>query len=305
MKVLVTGCEGLVGYDVMNELVARGHEVVGSDLAASYPGSADKHAVEGITYIPMDVTDVETVRKVVVEVNPDAVIHLAAWTDVDAAEIPENLEKAAEVNTLGTKNVAEACRFLDCKMLFPSTEYVFSGDGVEAWEADSKYFAPLNSCGKTKLWGERYVADALYKYFVVRVAWLFGINGQNFVNTMLEKAETEEVVKVVKDQIGTPTYTVDLARLLVDMIETERYGFYNATNEGGYVSRAEFAEEIYRLAGCDTKVKHVTTEEYGLCIAKRPFNSRLDKTKLTVEGFKPLPDWRDALARFLEQKKQA
>jgi dTDP-4-dehydrorhamnose reductase len=287
MKVLVTGVKGQLGHDVFNELCARGYEAVGVDVEE------------------MDITDAQSVDKMLSSVRPDAVIHCAAWTAVDAAEESENIEKVSLVNVQGTKNIAKACRAIGSKMMYISTDYVFDGQGTEPWEADCKEYAPLSVYGRTKLEGELAVAEALDAYFIVRIAWVFGINGKNFVKTMLALSEKYESLRVVDDQIGTPTYTFDLARLLVDMIETDKYGYYHATNEGGYISWADFAKEIFRQAKKTTAVIPVTTEEDGLSKARRPFNSRLDKSKLIEKGFAPLPDWKDALARYLfELEKQ-
>jgi dTDP-4-dehydrorhamnose reductase len=287
MKVLVTGVKGQLGHDVFNELCARGYEAVGVDVEE------------------MDITDAQSVDKMLSSVRPDAVIHCAAWTAVDAAEESENIEKVSLVNVQGTKNIAKACRAIGSKMMYISTDYVFDGQGTEPWEADCKEYAPLSVYGRTKLEGELAVAEALDAYFIVRIAWVFGINGKNFVKTMLALSEKYESLRVVDDQIGTPTYTFDLARLLVDMIETDKYGYYHATNEGGYISWADFAKEIFRQAKKTTAVIPVTTAEYGLSKARRPFNSRLDKSKLIEKGFAPLPDWKDALARYLfELEKQ-
>jgi dTDP-4-dehydrorhamnose reductase len=283
MKVLVTGVKGQLGYDVVNELNKRGHCAVGVDIEE------------------MDITDRVKVTQVVTEVNPDAVIHCAAWTAVDAAENEENIEKVYAINAQGTKNVAEACKKIDCKMIYISTDYVFNGQGFEPWKADCKAFEPLNVYGKTKLDGEIAVSTTLDKFFIVRIAWVFGKNGNNFIKTMLNIGKKYDTLRVVNDQIGTPTYTYDLARLLVDMVESEKYGYYHATNEGGYVSWYDFACEIFKQAGYSTKVVPVTTEEYGLSKAKRPFNSRLDKSKLAENGFESLPTWQDALARYLKE----
>lgn len=289
MKVFVTGVCGQLGHDVMNELKRRGHVGVGSDIIERT--DAD--------YIRLDITDKAAVDKALTEIRPDAVIHCAAWTAVDAAEEEENRETVFSVNSSGTKNIAEACKKLDCKMMYISTDYVFDGQGEEPWQADCKEFAPLNVYGQSKLDGELAVAETLKEFFIVRIAWVFGLNGKNFIKTMINVGKKYETVRVVNDQIGTPTYTYDLARLLVDMIETERYGFYHATNEGGYISWYDFAVEIYRQAGMTTKVVPVSTKEYGISKAVRPFNSRLDKSKLTESGFEPLPDWKDALNRYL------
>lgn len=284
MKVLVTGVNGQLGHDVMNELTKRGHNAVGVDIDE------------------MDITDKKCVDDVIGKTNPDAVIHCAAWTAVDLAEEAENIDKVRAVNAYGTKYIAQSCKALDCKMMYISTDYVFDGQGTDPWQADCKDYAPLNVYGQTKLEGELAVADTLDKYFIVRIAWVFGVNGKNFIKTMLNVGKTHDTVTVVDDQIGTPTYTYDLARLLVDMIETEKYGYYHATNEGGYISWYDFTKEIYAQAGYSTQVKPVTTAEYGgISKAKRPFNSRLDKSKLLQNGFTPLPTWQDALARYLKE----
>lgn len=300
MKVLVTGVNGQLGHDVMNELAKRGHEGVGSDLAPAYAGVMDGTAVTGMPYISLDITDRESVLKSIRECRPDAVVHCAAWTAVDLAEDEDKVDKVRAINVQGTQNIADACKEIDCVMLYLSTDYVFDGQGTEPWKPDCKDYKPLNVYGQTKLEGELAVSGTLDKYFIVRIAWVFGVNGKNFIKTMLNVGKTHDTVRVVNDQIGTPTYTFDLARLLVDMIETDKYGYYHATNEGGYISWYDFTCEIYRQAGYDTRVIPVTTQEYGLSKAARPFNSRLDKSKLRENGFVPLPDWKDALARFLK-----
>ena len=299
MKVLVTGVGGQLGHDVMNELFKRGIEGVGSDISPVYSGIMDGSAVVSMPYVSLDITDQQAVKSVISEIRPDAVIHCAAWTAVDLAEDEENKEKVYAINAGGTKNIAEACRDTDCKMLYLSTDYVFDGQGTEPWQPDCKDYKPLNVYGQTKLEGELAVSSILEKYFIVRIAWVFGVNGKNFIKTMLNVGKNHDTVRVVNDQIGTPTYTYDLAKLLVDMIETDRYGYYHATNEGGFISWYDFTCEIYRQAGYTTKVIPVSTVEYGLSKAARPFNSRLDKTKLTENGFNRLPDWKDALARYL------
>lgn len=301
MKILVTGVAGQLGHDVMNELAARGHEGVGSDLAPAYSGIADGSAVTKAAYVPMDITNAAQVREVISAVHPDAVIHCAAWTAVDAAEDADKQAKVQAINVQGTANIAAVCRELDCKMMYISTDYVFNGQGETPWDPDCKDYQPLNVYGQSKLGGELAVSGALEKYFIVRIAWVFGLNGSNFIKTMLKLSETHDTLRVVCDQIGTPTYTYDLSRLLVDMIESEKYGYYHATNEGGYISWYDFACEIFRQAGRATKVQPVTTAEYGVSKAARPFNSRLDKSKLAANGFTPLPDWKDALARYLKE----
>lgn len=301
MKILVTGVNGQLGHDVVNELIARGHEGIGSGSSAAYHGVADGSAAAVGPYVQMDITDEKAVQAVMEKIRPDAVIHCAAWTAVDAAEDQENQAKVYAVNVLGTKNIAQFCKELDAKMLYISTDYVFNGQGTEPWKADCQTFDPLNVYGKSKLEGELAVKELLEKYFIVRIAWVFGLNGNNFVKTMLKVGKNHDTLRVVNDQIGTPTYTADLARLLVDMLETEKYGTYHATNEGGYISWYDFAREIFRQAGYPTKVIPVTTEEYGLSKARRPYNSRLDKSKLKEQDFQPLPDWRDAVGRYLKE----
>ncbi len=299
MKVFVTGVAGQLGHDVMNELAKRGHEGIGTDLAAEYNGVQDGSAVTKMPYVSLDITNADAVSQMLEELRPDAVIHCAAWTAVDLAEDDDKVEKVRAVNAGGTRNIANACKKLDCKMLYLSTDYVFDGQGTEPWQPDCKDYKPLNVYGQTKLEGELAVSETLKKYFIVRIAWVFGLNGKNFIKTMLNVGKTHDTVRVVNDQIGTPTYTYDLARLLVDMIESDKYGYYHATNEGGYISWYDFTREIFRQAGYSTKVIPVTTEEYGLSKAARPFNSRLDKHKLVENGFQPLPSWQDALGRYL------
>ena len=290
MKVFVTGVGGQLGYDVLKELKKRGHECVGSDITES-------------AEIKLDITDKAAVEAALSQIHPDAVIHCAAWTAVDAAEEEENKAKVYAVNVTGTQNIAEACKKLDCKMIYISTDYVFNGQGTEPWRADCREYAPLNYYGQTKLEGELAVAKAIEKFFIVRIAWVFGLNGKNFIKTMINVGKTHDAVRVVNDQIGTPTYTYDLARLLVDMVETEKYGYYHATNEGGYISWYDFCCEFFRQYGLTTKVIPVTTAEYGMSKAARPFNSRLDKSKLIEAGFKPLPAWKDAVKRYLQEAK--
>ena len=292
MKVLVTGVKGQLGYDVVNELTKRNHTAIGVDIEE------------------MDITDKNAVNAMLHNTQPDAVIHCAAWTAVDAAEDAENMEKVHLVNATGTAYIAKACKDLDIKMMYISTDYVFDGQGSTPWEADCHDYAPLNVYGKTKLEGELAVANTLDNYFIVRIAWVFGENGNNFIKTMLNVGKKFDKLTVVSDQIGTPTYTYDLARLLVDMIETEKYGYYHATNEGGYISWFDFAKEIFRQAYELGHVEYaeerlsvlpVTTAEYGISKATRPFNSRLDKSKLLENGFTPLPTWKDALNRYLQK----
>ena len=363
MKFFVTGVSGQLGHDVMNELIGRGYEAVGSDLQPSYGGVQDGSAVCAAPYVSLDITDADAVSKVIAEADPDAVIHCAAWTAVDAAEDADKVDRVRAINAGGTRNIAQAVKKINterksisfqaagkpgaafreagkqpaqagklaggcsgepeechpgreagessgnsavkpCKMTYISTDYIFDGQGTDPWKPDCRDYAPLNVYGQTKLEGEQSVAETLSEYFIVRIAWVFGLNGKNFIRTMLKIGKTHGEVRVVDDQIGTPTYTLDLARLLVDMNETEKYGYYHATNEGGYISWYEFTKEIYRQAGYSTKVTPVTTEEYGLSKAKRPFNSRLDKSKLAENGFRPLPTWQDALRRYLAVLKE-
>ena len=299
MRVFVTGAGGQLGHDVVNELASRGIEAVGSDIAESYSGIQDGTAVTKAPYVRMDITDGAMVRSVLSSCAPDALIHCAAWTAVDAAEDEENRDKVYQINAQGTLNIAKYCKDADIPMLYLSTDYVFNGKGEKPWDPDCTDYAPLSWYGQTKLLGEKAVRGLLDKYFIVRIAWVFGLNGKNFVKTMLRVAENHPEVRVVMDQIGTPTYTPDLAVLLADMIGTDKYGTYHATNEGGYISWYDFTCEIYRQAGLSTKVTPVTTEEYGLSKAARPENSRLDRTKLVTAGFTPLPDWKDALSRYL------
>ena len=293
MNVFVTGIGGQLGYDVMNELTKRGHEAVGSDILDSVD--------IGKPYVKLDITDADAVAETIGKIKPDVVIHCAAWTAVDAAEDEENIPKVRAINVDGTQNIANVCKALDCKMIHISTDYVFDGNGETPWQPDCKDYAPQNVYGQSKLDGELAVANTLDKYFIVRIAWVFGVNGNNFIKTMLKVGRKYPEVRVVNDQIGTPTYTFDLARLLVDMAESDKYGYYHATNEGGFISWYDFTCEIFRQAGYDTKVTPVTTAEYGLSKAARPFNSRLDKSKLTENGFEPLPTWQDAVARYLKE----
>ena len=302
MKVFVTGVNGQLGQDVMNELNKRGYEGLGSDIAECYSGVADGSAVTTMPYVSLDITDEEKVKKVIEEYKPDAIVHCAAWTAVDMAEDDDKVEKVRAINADGTKYIAEACKEIDSKMVYISTDYVFNGQGERPWQPDDKNYEPLNVYGQTKLEGELNVSGILDKYFIVRIAWVFGLNGKNFIKTMVNVGKSHDEVRVVNDQIGTPTYTLDLSVLLVDMIETDKYGYYHATNDdnGEYISWYDFTKEIYRQAGMNTKVIPVSTEEYGLSKAKRPFNSRLDKSKLIENGFKPLPSWKDALGRYLK-----
>ena len=301
MKVFVTGVCGQLGHDVVNELIARGYEAVGSDITEKYNGMDDGSAVVSVPYEQLDITDSEAVKIVLTKVKPDAVVHCAAWTAVDNAEDEENRAMVYAINSDGTRNIAQVCKELDCKMIYISTDYVFNGEGTEPWQPDCQDYAPLCVYGDSKLKGELAVSETLEKYFIVRIAWVFGKNGNNFIKTMLRVGKKYDTVRVVNDQIGTPTYTYDLSKLLADMCESEKYGYYHATNEGGYISWYDFTKEIYKQAGYTTNVVPVTAEEYGLSKAKRPHNSRLDKSKLTENGFELLPTWQDALSRYLKE----
>lgn len=307
MKLLVTGVCGQLGHDVMNNALSRGHEAIGTDIQSAYSGIQDDSPVTRAEYIQMDITDAGSVRQRIEAIHPDAVIHCAAWTAVDAAEDVENLDKVDQINHLGTRYIAEAAKAVDAKMLYLSTDYVFDGKGTQAWTPDDQHFAPLNVYGQSKLNGEKAVSALLSKYFIVRIAWVFGLNGKNFIKTMINVGKTHDTVRVVNDQIGTPTYTLDLSRLLVDMIESDKYGYYHATNSevepGGYISWYDLCCECYRQYGLNTEVIPVTTAEYGLSKAARPENSRLDKSKLVAEGFQLLPDWKSAVARYLKEAK--
>ncbi|MCR5592607.1 MAG: dTDP-4-dehydrorhamnose reductase [Saccharofermentans sp.] len=297
MRFLVTGVGGQLGHDVMNELDKRGFEAVGTDILDS---------VElPFPYVKLDITNESEVSKAVATIKPDVIVHCAAWTAVDAAEDEENKAKVTAINSNGTRYIAQAARIADAKMIYISTDYVFDGKGERPWQPDDRNYAPLNVYGQSKLDGEMAVSGLLDKYFIVRIAWVFGKNGKNFIKTMLNVGKTHDEVRVVNDQVGTPTYTFDLARLLVDMALTDKYGYYHATNEGGYISWYDFTCEIYRQAGLTTKVTPVTTAEYGLSKAARPFNSRLDKSKLVQNGFEPLPTWQDALSRYLKELEQS
>ena len=310
MKFFVTGVNGQLGHDVMNELSSRSYEGIGSDIAPKYSGIQDDSPVTKMPYISLDITDKEAVTRILKETTPDVVVHCAAWTAVDLAEDADEQETVRKINAAGTQYLASAGKELDCKMIYLSTDYVFDGQGTTPWKPDCKDYKPLNVYGQTKLLGEQAVANTLEKYFIVRIAWVFGQNGKNFIKTMLTVGKNHDKLTVVDDQIGTPTYTFDLARLLVDMAESEKYGYYHATNEGGYISWYDFTKEIFRQAVAlghteydenHVTVFPVTTAEYGMSKAARPFNSRLDKSKLVEAGFTPLPDWKDALQRYLKE----
>lgn len=297
MRVLVTGVAGQLGYDTINALRNRGIFAFATDIKEE---SEITYKANWDCYFKVDITDEKQVRDLINEIKPDAIIHCAAWTNVDGAESPENKPLVYKINVEGTRNLALMAKEIDCKFLYISTDYVFNGQGDKPWETDDKCFAPLNYYGESKLQGELEVSSLLKKFFIVRIAWVFGLNGKNFIKTMFNVGKTHDVVKVVNDQVGTPTFTYDLARLLVDMIESDKYGYYHATNEGGYISWYDLTVEIYKQAGLKTKVIPVSTEEYGLSVAKRPNNSRLDKSKLIEMGFTPLPDWKDAVRRYLK-----
>ena len=305
MKAFVTGVGGQLGHDVVNELIKRDYEAVGSDIQSEYSGVQDGSAVTTAPYVQLDITDAAAVKKTIEEVKPDVVVHCAAWTNVDGGEAPEKQPIVHAINAGGTENIAKAAASVGAKIIYLSTDYVFDGQGTRPWEPDDKCYAPLNVYGQSKLDGEFAVVNNTDKYFIVRIAWVFGLNGKNFIKTMINVGKTHDEVRVVNDQIGTPTYTLDLARLLVDMSETEKYGFYHATNSesepGGYISWYDFCCEFYRQYGLNTKVTPVTTEEYGLSVAARPYNSRLDKSKLAEAGFTPLPTWQDAVRRYLAE----
>lgn len=299
MKVFVTGVAGQLGHDVINRLNRKGICAIGSDIRQEfeivYKSNLDK-------YVQLDITDKEAVNKVIEEIKPDAIVHCAAWTNVDGAEDPNNKSLVKKINVDGTDNLVKAAKKMGCKFIYISTDYVFNGEGNKPWKPDDKNYAPLNYYGQTKLEGELSVSSQLEKYFIVRIAWVFGLNGKNFIKTMLSLADKGyKELRVVDDQIGTPTYTYDLAKLLVDMVLTDKFGYYHATNEGGYISWADFAEEIFKQSNKDVKINRVTTTEYGVSVAKRPLNSRLDKSKLTESGFEPLPDWKDAIYRYLKE----
>lgn len=292
MKVLVTGANGQLGHDSMQELRKRGHEAIGVDVAE------------------MDITDEQAVQRRIRDISPDAVLHCAAWTAVDAAEEEENIKRVYAVNEDGTKNLVSICKELNCKFMYISTDYVFDGQGTIPWKPDCKDYKPLNVYGQSKLNGELAVVGTLDKFFIVRIAWVFGKQGNNFIKTMLKLGETRNEINIVNDQVGTPTYSFDLARLLIDMLETTKYGYYHVTNEGGYISWYDFAVEIFHQAELlghkkyskdKLKVNPVSTKEYGLSKAVRPFNSRLDKSKLIENGFTPLPTWKDAVSRYLKE----
>ena len=301
MRVFVTGVGGQLGHDVMNELAKRRYDGIGTDIKPEYSGIQDGSAITKMPYIGLDITDRDAVIRTITDIDPDVIVHCAAWTNVDGAEDLDKKPVVHKINVEGTQNIADAAKAVDAKIVYLSTDYVFNGQGERPWKPDDKNYAPLNYYGQTKLEGELAISSTLDKYFIVRIAWVFGLNGRNFIKTMVNVGRSHNTVRVVNDQVGTPTYCFDLARLLVDMIETEKYGYYHATTEGDYISWYDFTREIYKQAGIDTKVIPVSTKEYGMSIAARPFNSRLNRSKLVEEGFKPLPPWQDAVARYLKE----
>ena len=301
MKILVTGACGQLGYDVMNEALSRGHACIGTDIVEKEKRSffqKDSLASQG-EYVTLDITDTTAVAKAIEELQPDIVVHCAAWTAVDLAEDEENYSKVFNINEKGTENIALACKKTKSKLIYISTDYVFDGNGSQAWSVTDAC-DPINIYGKSKRAGELAVINNLEQYFIVRISWVFGCNGKNFVKTMLSLGEKYDSLRVVNDQIGSPTYTYDLAKLLIDMTETDRYGVYHATNEGDFISWYDFACKIFELSKMNVNLIPVTTEEYGVTKAKRPYNSRMDKTALLQNGFKLLPSWEDALERYLE-----
>lgn len=297
MKIFVTGVNGQLGHDVVNELIGRGYEAFGSGTAEKYSGKQDGTFVCSAPYYQLDIRDREKVLQLLEKIRPDAVIHCAAWTDVDGAE--DRRSEVLAVNSNGTANIKDACKYLDCKLMYISTDYVFNGRGTDPWSADSLDYDPVNVYGLSKMAGEQAVTDTMKKFFIVRISWVFGSNGKNFVDTMLHAGQKYPKLRVVDDQIGRPTYTLDLAVLLADMIATDKYGIYHASNEGEYISWYDFAKEIFRQANMSVEVVPVSTEEYGISKAKRPMNSRLDTGKLAEQGFRQLPVWQDALERYL------
>ena len=298
MIIFVTGVNGQLGYEAANEFAGRGHTVFGSGRSAQYRGLPLK---ETVRYVPLDITDREAVKDAMEMVQPDIVVHCAAWTAVDEAEKPENLRAVRAINVQGTENIAECSRQHGAKMVYVSTDYVFDGTGTKPWRPEETSFAPLNVYGQSKLDGERVVQAFVKQMFIIRTAWVFGINGNNFVKTVIRAAKNHSSLRVVNDQVGTPTYAKDLARLIADLTESDQYGIYHVTNEGDYVSWYEFCCEIFRQAEISTEVIPVSTEEYGISLAARPSNSRMDRSKLSEKGFRPLPVWQDALKRFLEE----
>lgn len=303
MNVLVTGACGQLGHDIIIRLLSRSVDCVGTDILDAWVDTIEDDIKDNVSYVKLDITNADEVDKTISEINPDVVVHCAAWTAVDMAEDDDKVEKVRAINAGGTKNIANVCKKIDAKMVYISTDYVFDGQGTEPWDPDCKDYKPLNVYGQTKLEGELAVSETLDKYFIVRIAWVFGVNGNNFIKTMLKVGSEHDEIKVVNDQIGTPTFTYDLARLLCDIIETDKYGYYHATNEGGYISWYDFTVEIFNQVGYTTRVNPVTTAEYGESVAARPFNSRLDRSKIVKNGFEPLPDWKDAVHRYLEAVK--
>lgn len=310
MKAIVTGANGQLGYDVIRELCNRDYVVVATARDKSKINLNGINNISKLSMENLDISNESEVASLIEAVKPDAVINCAAWTAVDAAEDEENKPLVEKVNVLGSRNLAKACKVNDAKLVHISTDYVYDGQGDKPWDPNAKTNNPVNYYGKTKLEGEHEIRSIMDKYFVVRISWAYGENGSNFVKTMLKLGKKYNELKVVSDQIGTPTYTFDLARLLVDMAESKQYGTYNASNEGTYISWYEFAKAIFEIGASlgvkeysseNLTVNPVTTEEYGVSKAKRPFNSRLDKSKLVENGFKLLPDWKDSLNNFIKK----
>ena len=302
MRVFVTGVNGQLGHDVMNELSARGRECIGSGSSPKYNGIDYGSAAARARYAALDITNAEAVADILDIIRPDAIVHCASWTAVDLAEDEANRDRVFAINADGTRNLATAAKKYGSKLIYVSTDYVFDGSGDTPRLPDDTGFGPLNVYGRSKLDGEEAVRELVEKYYIVRTSWAFGLNGNNFIKNIIRASKTGNELRVVNDQIGTPTYTKDLSVLLADMTESDRYGCYHATNEGGYISWYDLAVEIFRQCGIDTKLVPVSTAEYGLSKARRPLNSRLDRSKLAEEGFKPLPDWKDALTRYLKEE---
>lgn len=299
MKFFVTGVCSQLGHDVMNEIIKRGCQVLGSDLTPKYTGTKDHSPAAEAVYLPLDITDSAMVHQVLEAYHPDVVIHCGQWTPEDMGVDQVTTDKMTAINTDGTRNVAEACKKIDAKMVYHSTVAVFDGQGTEPWKPDEKELHPINAYGQSKLNGEKAVESILEKYFIVRTGWLFGPAGNNFANRVLKEGIIRGMLYMVTDQFGTPTYTCDLARLLVDMGESEQYGYYHGANEGGYVSSFHYASEIFKQAQLAVTVAPMSTEKCWLSSAPKPYNSMLDTTKLAERGFQPLPDWKDAIDRYL------
>ncbi|SJZ77111.1 dTDP-4-dehydrorhamnose reductase [Anaerorhabdus furcosa] len=300
-KIFVTGACGQIGVDVVNELLNRKYEVIATDLCELCDYDLLTKFNDEIMYFQLDIKNEDILRDVINKVTPDIIIHCAAWTSVDLAEFEENQELVRKINVESTKVLASCAKDLDIKIVYISTDYVFDGEGVDPWKPDCNNYNPLNFYGLTKLYGEMKITNALEKYFIVRTSWVFGKNGKNFIKTILELSKVHNEIKVINDQIGSPTYSFDLSRLIVDMIETDKYGYYHITNEGEYISWYELAKEVFFQKEISTKIIPVSTEQYGVNKAIRPLNSRLNKEKIIENGFKPLPVWKDAVSRFLKE----